>query len=464
MQSRFDIGIVGGGAAGTLVALQCLRQASAPLRIALFEPGEPGQGVAYATDRPEHLLNVSSGRMSAFPDRADDFLDWLAARPGFAGASRSALAGDFAPRREYAAYLRDRLAQARQASPATLEIVPRRVAGLQRDPAGDGWMLDCADGPRRARQVVLATGNAPRPLPARGSGALARPRLVDAWDYAGVAAIAADAEVCIVGTGLSMVDAVLTLAANGHRGPIHLLSRHALLPLPHATAHAVDRDFDVDALHDLGTHARLRRLRAQVREAAARGLPWQAVMESLRPHVQPLWRSLPATEQRRFLRHALRSWDIHRHRIAPGVHGLLEELRDSGRLRVHRARLDMATAGQRCVHLTARTREHRSVVLDVAHVVNATGIELRVQAMRNPLLEQLLGDGHARPGAHGIGLDADPEGRLFDAGGQAQEDLRAIGSLRIGEAWESIAVPELRVQAEAVANAYATASPTPVHL
>ena len=452
MQSRFDIGIVGGGAAGTLVALQCLRQASTPLRIALFEPGTPGLGVAYATDRPEHLLNVPSGRMSAFPDRADDFLDWLAARPGFVDVPRATLAGAFAPRREYAAYLRERLEQASQASPASLETMPRRVTGLRRDPAGNGWILECADGERHARHAVLATGNAPRPLPVRGSGALARPQLVDAWDYAGVAAIAPDAEVCIVGTGLSMVDAVLTLAANGHRGPIHLLSRHALLPLPHAPVHGADRDFDVDVLHGLGARARLSLLRAQARAAVARGLPWQSVMEAVRPHVQGLWRSLPPTEQRRFLRHALRAWDIHRHRIAPGVHSLLQDLRDSGRLRVHRARLDMAVPGQRCVHLAARTRDGRSVVLDVGHVINATGVELRVQAMRSPLLEQLLGDGHAKPGAHGIGLATDPQGRLFDVHGQVQCDLHAIGSLRIGEAWESIAVPELRMQAESIAR------------
>ncbi|HET6396675.1 MAG TPA: pyridine nucleotide-disulfide oxidoreductase, partial [Pseudoxanthomonas sp.] len=80
--------------------------------------------------------------------------------------------------------------------------------------------------------------------------------------------------------------------------------------------------------------------------------------------------------------------------------------------------------------------------------------ELRVQAMRNPLLEQLLGEGHALPGAHGIGLATDADGRLLDAGGRPQDDLRAIGSLRIGQAWESIAVPELRVQAEALARAW----------
>jgi uncharacterized NAD(P)/FAD-binding protein YdhS len=451
MQSRFDIAIIGGGAAGTLAALQCLRQARAPLRIVLFEPApRPGEGVAYATTRAEHLLNVPTGRMSALPDHPDDFLDWLATRPGHRDSAREALARSYAPRREYAYYLRDRLRQAREASPATLEVLAVRIDTLRRD--GEGWTLCWADGRAEARRGLLAVGNAARPLPARGAGGLNRPRLLDAWDYAGVAAIDPDAEVCIVGTGLSMVDAVMTLAANGHRGRIHLLSRHALLPLAHSPGHQVDETLQVESLHSLGVRGRLRRLRQQVRDAATCGLPWQAVMEALRPHVQALWRSLPAAEQRRFLRHAVRCWDIHRHRIAPSVQAVLGKLLGSGQLRVHRARLDMAVAGQRCVQLTAHTRERRTLALDVEHVINATGVEMRVQAMLNPLLEQLLGDGHARAGAHGIGLASDAEGRLLDARGHAQDDLRVIGSLRIGEAWESIAVPELRVQAEAIAH------------
>jgi uncharacterized NAD(P)/FAD-binding protein YdhS len=82
--------------------------------------------------------------------------------------------------------------------------------------------------------------------------------------------------------------------------------------------------------------------------------------------------------------------------------------------------------------------------------------------MRNPLLEQLLGDGHARPGAHGLGLASDAQGRLLDAQGHAQDDLRVAGSLRIGEAWESIAVPELRVQAQVIACDWLSSQPRPV--
>ena len=456
MQSRYDIAIVGGGAAGVLAAIQLLRQARGPLAIALLEPAPRlAEGVAYATVRGEHLLNVPTGRMSALPEQPEDFLDWLAARPGHAGQPREALAAGFAPRRDYAHYLRERLRQAIAISPARLDVVPHRAGALLH--ADGGWTIEA--GPERiaARQVLLAAGNAPRPLPVRGSGALAKPLLVDAWDYDDVAAIGPEASVCIVGTGLSMADALLTLAANGHRGQVHLLSRHGLLPLAHAPEHAVDEGFEVESLHALGTRGRLRAIRARVRDAAQRGLPWQAVMERLRPHGRALWRSLPAAEQRRFLRHARRAWDIHRHRVAPQVQAALQALHDSGRLHLHRARLDLAVAGQRCVQLGARTRDGRTLVLDVDHVVNATGLELRVQAMRNPLLDQLLGEGHACPGAHGIGLASDGDGRLLDADRRPQDDLRVIGSLRIGQDWETIAVPELRVQAEAVARDWLTA-------
>ena len=134
---------------------------------------------------------------------------------------------------------------------------------------------------------------------------------------------------------------------------------------------------------------------------------------------------------------------------------MLERLRASGRLHLHRARLELAAAGPRCVQLALRDAARRPHTLEVDHVVNATGVELRVQAMGNPLLEQLLGEGHAVPGAHGIGLATDAEGRLLDADGRPQDDLRAIGSLRIGQAWESLAIPDLRLQAQALAQAWA---------
>lgn len=448
--TSFDIAIVGGGAGGIMAAIHALRLARAPARIALVEPAAAlGQGVAYATVHPEHLLNVPARRMSAFNDAPEDFLDFVVATDD-SGASREQLGPRFVQRHRYADYLGERLREAREASSVELVVHRSRVVALDDDGASSRLTLE--DGERiHARGVVLAIGNAPRPLPAHGATRLPAAQRVSAWDFDAVKHVPATAEVCIAGSGLSMVDAVLSLAANGHRGRIHVLSRHALLPLshaPHATA-----DLDVQALLGLSLRRRLRALRMAVREAGQASTPWQAVMECLRPHGQALWQSLSPADQRRFLRHVVRYWDVHRHRIAAQVHAQLQTLVEDGHIRLHRGRLrEVAMAGPR-VRVSAQMRDGRIDQFDVDAVINATGMEMRAQAMRNPLLSDLLGKGLAVPGAHGIGIRTTVDGHVVDAAGQPQPRLLALGSLRIGCLWESTAVPELRGQAEAAVRA-----------
>jgi len=444
---EFDIAIVGGGASGVMTALQLLRQARMPRRIVMIEPAaDIGEGVAYATRRPEHLLNVPAGRMSLFPDRPDDFVDYLRG----IGHGDDALPRRYVPRLHYAGYLRDRLARARDDSLATLAIVQMRVASLAREDGG--WLLGLEGGAElRAGAVVLAVGNAPRPLPVRGAGALDRSQRLEAWDTAAVAALPAQASLCVVGSGLTMVDVAITRDTCGQQAPLHVVSRHGLMPLPRADTPPFE--FDPRPLLSMTLRQRLRALRRQAGIAQAQGWPWQSVMERLRPMVRQLWQSLDFDDQRRFLRHVSRYWDVHRHGIDPALHARLSAMHARGALVLHRARLDAVWPTGACVQVEARDAQGHSLRLEVQGVLNATGVEMRVQAMRNPLLQQLLGEGHAVPGPHGIGIDADGEGRVIAADGHAEPGLRVIGSLRIGREWESLAVPELRGQAEVIAAA-----------
>ncbi|MFT3755366.1 MAG: FAD/NAD(P)-binding protein [Pseudoxanthomonas sp.] len=448
----FDIAIIGGGAGGVLAAIHALRQATARQRIALIEPSANlAEGVAYATRHAEHLLNVPARGMSAFAGEPGDFLEHVLATDD-SGASRDELSARFVERRRYADYLRRRLAEARHASKATLEVVHDHVEELDVPHDGAPMRLRLQNGTTlQARAAVIAIGNRPKPLPARGVGALPASKSLAAWDFDAIRRIDRDAGVCIVGSGLSMVDALLSLSANGYRGALHVLSRHALLPLAHATDPAV-AEFDVSALHAQTLRQRLRSLREHSRIAVAAGLPWQAVLERLRPHGTALWQSLSKTEQRRFLRHALRHWDVHRHRIAPQVHRQIDAFRASGQLRLHRGRLRHVIAQGNCVRLGWQAHDSGLREFDVDVVVNATGVELRAQTLRSTLLDGLLGHGLARPGPHGIGIDTTAEGRVIDAEGHAHPRLFALGSLRIGSLWESIAIPELRVQAETIAR------------
>lgn len=455
----FDIAIVGAGAGGVLAALHALRLARVPARIALIEP-EPrlGQGIAYATVHPEHVLNVPARGMSAFDDAPQDFVDYLAetgaaeevgdAR-GDPGVLDAPPAARFIERHRYGSYLCDRLERARAASPARLEVVRDRVVALDR--SGERAALRLASGARlHADGVVLAVGNTPKPMPVRGASALPAGTGLDAWDYDAIKRIGADEAVCIVGSGLSMVDVVLSLAAAGHRAPVHVLTRHALLPLPHAAA--APAAFEPAGLLGLDLRGRLRRLRGEVREAQRQGLPWQAVMERLRPHGQALWQSLSVADQRRFLRHVVRLWDVHRHRVAAPVHARLQRLHAEGGLQLHRGRVQGVECEGRRVRVRWRDRAGRPHSLDADRLVNATGLELRARTMRNPLLNDLLDQGIVQPGPHGIGITVARDGSAVDADDRPLPWLQVLGSLRIGCLWESTAVPELRTQAEHAAR------------
>ena len=443
----FDIAIIGGGAGGALTALHALRLAKAGTRIVMIEPATRlADGVAYATRHAEHLLNVPARRMSAFNDKPDDFVDFLMADDD---SAREEIGISYAQRRHYGDYLRERLQQARNDAAATFEVRHDRVTAIE--PRAGAWQLTLHSGALlQARGLVLAVGNNAKPLPARGAASLPAGLVLEAWDFDNIKRIPIEAEVCIAGSGLSMVDTVLSLVANRHRGRLHVLSRHALLPLPH-TAHSV-ANLETEFLQRLSLRARMRFLRRAVEKAEAEGLPWQAVMEAVRPSVQALWSTLCLRDQKRFLRHVVRYWDVHRHRIAAQVHAQLEQLQASGQLQLHRARLDTVAREGTRLRISGLTRDRRALQLDTDRIVNATGVEMRAQLMHNPVLSDLLGQGLARPGPHGIGIDTTPEGSLVDANGGVHPGFIVIGSLRIGRLWESIAVPELRGQAESAAR------------
>ncbi|MBV9354463.1 MAG: FAD/NAD(P)-binding protein, partial [Chloroflexi bacterium] len=207
--SRPTVAIVGGGASGTLAALQLLRQAARPLQVVLCDRGpRESVGAAFSTRDPLHLLNVRAGAMSAFPDAPQDFVAWLAEHrePGESQVE----AGQFVARRRYGAYLRDRLRQAASgARPGvTLEVVRETVARVAPDPP----RLELRSGRTMpVDRVVLALGNFhPRALPLRGPAGTVRD---DPWVPSALEGLRPAGGVLLVGTGLTMVDAVVSLVA-----------------------------------------------------------------------------------------------------------------------------------------------------------------------------------------------------------------------------------------------------------
>ncbi|MBK8174453.1 MAG: FAD/NAD(P)-binding protein [Rhodospirillales bacterium] len=441
-----SIAIVGAGFSGTLLAVQMLRRCRPDDCIYLIERRAGfGRGLAYSTLNENHLLNVRAGNMSAFFDQPDHFVTWLAKRANERGQPLPS-ADTFVSRRLYGTYIRSLLSDElwRNGHGRNLFLVPDQVIAINEE--ADAVMLTVAGGQcYRLDQVVLAAGNLV-------GGRCEGPYFGDAWRAEAVRGVPRHGEVLLIGTGLTMIDTVLSLLDAGHEGRLHAISRRGLLPRRHAPSRPLV--FSADEMPKTTSVARITRwLRRYVAAAKLDGRDWRDVFDGLRPHTLDMWRTLPMNERQRFLRHLRPWWEVYRHRMAPAVGGRIDEAIARGQLVVSIGRIDNITLDERVANVAIRRRdvdtvEHRTF----ARVINCTGLHVDFQNCDDPLIRDLLARNLARPDALSLGLEVNEKGALLNGGGRPSPRLFAVGPITRGTFWEIVAVPDIRVHCARLAS------------
>jgi uncharacterized NAD(P)/FAD-binding protein YdhS len=437
------IAVIGAGFSGVMTALNLLRR-SPDAKVILFERRVPvGLGAAYATHNPRHLLNVRAGNMSAWPDRPTHFLDWLRTQGlGFGPA-------DFATRADYGRYLQGQVAEVAEglAGAGRLVVTPDAVVGLE--PGGDGWRLKCAMGRTvDVHAVALALGNPPPALPPGIDEAFADTDayVADPWRWN--ARDLPPGPMLLIGTGLTMVDVALSLDDAQPGRPMLALSRRGLAPLEHDGAPPAQPL--APPPQDLSPLDALVWLKVS---AAEHG--WRTAVDAVRPATQALWRGWSPARKQAFLRHARPFWEIHRHRLAPKVARRIAAMRATGQLTIAAGKIrNLALKPDGLALCKWRGRgEHESYVARAVTVINCTGPTGDVLTSTDPLIQDLVRRGLARPDPLRLGFDIDEACRLRDVSGAATPTLFAIGPATRGAHWEMTAVPDIRGQAAAVAQA-----------
>jgi uncharacterized NAD(P)/FAD-binding protein YdhS len=451
------VAIIGGGAGGTLVAIQLLRQASANrhVLIKLVEPKEAiGRGVAYGTREPRHVLNVRAANMSALPDQPEHFTRWLQYQEGFAHLAPGSgdLAGAYAPRPLYGAYLQELFAAAKESAAGSITVERHCDEAVSILPGNGTYRVQLRGGGTfAADSVVLALGNLPpKDPPGLSEAFLASTRYeADPWSPAALMNLQSDEPVLLLGAGLTAVDLSVALHERGHRGTIHVVSRRGRLPRPHRPTQPLSPC--VDTSTPLTARLLFRRVRQEVRDHSDQD--WRSVINGLRPVTQALWRGLPAGEKRRFLRHLQTFWDLHRHRMAPEIAEIIAGLQSSGQLVVRAGRVLSAKEQHRGADITVRERRTgQELTIPVARIINCTGSSFEVGKVRHALLSQLLDGGLIRPDPLGLGLDVAESGRCIGRSGDITPAVYALGTLCKGTLWETTAIPEIRTQAAELAR------------
>lgn len=446
------LAVLGGGLTGAALAIHAILASGGPLAIDVVEPAaELGRGTAYGTADPVHRINVPSQRMSLFGDDPEHLTRWLFAH-GVLPDPASTDAGDqhYVARAAFGGYVADVLAETVAAAGPRVAFRHHRARAVAVVAAGDGWIVSLSQGPSlEADGVALCCGHAAPVLPCRVSDAALRsPGFVrNPWVSEAFSPVGPRDAVLLVGTGLTMADAVASLVRIGHRGPVTAISRRGLLARPQG------RFLDgFDAFADAPPPATalglLRLVRRRIRELEA-DVGWQPVVDALRLRLFPIWTGLPPEEQQRVVRRLLPFWEVHRFRAAPQPHDLLEAERREGRLAVERAGLVGLDAERGRLVATLRrpggTTERRA--FDAVVLCTGPGNALDT----DPLVGDLVTAGLVHPDAVGLGLAVDAESRLRDRHGGLHETFWAFGPVTRGSFGEMTGEPDIVKHMERIA-------------
>jgi len=416
------IAIVGGGASGLLVALNLARKSQDSLHITIVEPRNVlGEGIAYSTQDEGHVLNVPAGRMSAFMDHPEHFMQWI-------GCDKNT----FAPRRAYARYLQETL-QSLDLSKIKLRHIQDKAISVAQE--GAEWKVVVAGGEELfANAVVLAIGHGESfQIPGVGKDLTSKRYLADPWR---LTVSAVDGHLIGIGTGLTFIDHALTHIRRNSTNTVTGISRNGLIPEAHL-AHRAD-PLEVPSI----ARENPEEMRRFIEEAD----DWRAAQDGIRHQLPDIWHRWSEQMKASFLDHDLRWWNVHRHRLAPEI---AEEVRlaiDSGRIRVVKS----GVSGVKEIDdgITVELSTGESLKGDA--LVNCLGYRV---AGEESLIETLIASGLAQEGPLGLGVKTDyPRFNLLDGNGRPQENVFVIGPVLFGERFETTAIPELREQADLIAG------------
>ena len=122
-EQPYHVAIIGAGFSGAMLAVHLAKIRPQWRTLVIDKSGSFGPGVAYGTEDLHHLLNLPAGKISAFAEQPDHFLEWLKSQEADLKLPESQPLSptSFLPRRVYGQYVRDIFNTTRNETPG-LEI------------------------------------------------------------------------------------------------------------------------------------------------------------------------------------------------------------------------------------------------------------------------------------------------------------------------------------------------------
>jgi uncharacterized NAD(P)/FAD-binding protein YdhS len=253
-------------------------------------------------------------------------------------------------------------------------------------------------------------------------------------------------DVFLIGSGLTTDDVVLSLTSRKHDGKIYSISRRGMIPVvheiftPYPSFYSEIEGKNINEIFSV--------VKKHLRSADNP----RAVIDSLRPHTQAIWKSLSKEDKSRFLRHLNPYWNVIRHRMPEINHGKISELEASGKLEFLTGKINAIKEVDEkiCVnYFDKKAGVNVDVMVDA--IVNCIGPESSYKKIKMPLIQNLLTGGLIENNETGISIKV-KDWNVVNSEGKEHYGLLAIGPILKGELFESTAIPEIRTQAEVLSH------------
>jgi uncharacterized NAD(P)/FAD-binding protein YdhS len=449
------IGIIGGGFTGTMTAVQLVKKSTASLEIILInEKGTLNRGIAYHPYSDKHLLNVSAGKMSAFPNEPDHFLNWAIKQPDFTEKDKTLIANSFLPRKLYGDYLCEIWKEYQEIATQkniTLTVVEQLVSHLDVTKNNVGITLESGEKISVAECVIASGNHLPGNPTIKNIAFFKSPNYFqNPWKIDSVINIDSELPVLIIGNGLTMVDTVLGLMENGFKGEIYSISPNGFNILPHRHNGLKYTKLVEELNDDLSLLDLVKLVNKHIKTVRAYGVSAEPVIDSLRPYTQKIWQSLSLSERKLFMSRLRHLWGVARHRIPLHTHDAIQQLRIENKLHISSGKILDITESNPGISVTYfDKKEQVQKEILVSRVINCTGPLTNLSQLEKGFLKDCFEKGILTQDALKLGISTNTETfQVLSAKGIPHKNLYTIGSSLKGELWETTAVNELRVQAE----------------
>lgn len=450
-----NIVIVGAGLSGIVSAFTILKKGLPEnSQILLIEknPIQLGTGVAYKDEFRTQPLNVRANRMSLYMDEPNHFCEWLLLRKDlYQGTWNDFSPMAFVPRSIYGEYLREEFTKWKQKFGERLKIILEEVLAIER--TQQKWVLQLSEEKRiEAENVILAIGNfPPADLPVISKRARASVNYHPyPWKTGITTNVPQHEKIGFIGMGLTTIDHLITLFHQNHQGEILTFSRNGLLPLEHVMPQTFYLGEDEVMMNCKTPLSFLKYLRKKVKENEE--IHWSNILDAFRPFTNKVWKNWSTEDKSYFIRTIRPYWEIHRHRIPTYSKSIIEKLKSTNQLHQFAGKLESVDLDENekfVIRLKDKiTKKIKEEKVDV--LVNCTGPETNFRKFNSALVRQMLDTGLIHLEPLGMGIQTNEEGIILDQNGNPQNGIWAIGPLRKGTLWESVALNEIRIQANAI--------------